>query len=110
MLAEGEQGGPHSASTFVLVANTSPFAGDIKVTLLFEDGPEVSQVFSLLPNSRYNVPFDGPFTAAQGKRFATIVESLGDNPPQIAVERAMYSDANGVMWAAGSNAVATKLR
>jgi hypothetical protein len=110
MLAEGEQGGQFSASTFVLVANTSPFAGDIKVTLLFEDGPEVSAVFSLLPNSRYNVPFDGLFAAANGKRFATIVESLGDNPPQIVVERAMYSDANGVMWAAGSNAVATKLQ
>jgi hypothetical protein len=110
MLAEGEQGGSNNTNTFVLVANTSAFSGDIKVTLLFEDQPEVSRTFTVLPNSRFNVPFDGEFANAQGKRFATIVESLGDNPPQVVVERAMYSDAGGVMWASGSNAVATKLR
>jgi hypothetical protein len=111
MLAEGEQGGSNNQSTFVLVANTSSFGGDIKVTLLFEDGTaEVSRVFTLLPNSRFNVPLDGTFSVAQGKRFATIVEALGTTPPQIVVERAMYSDANGVTWAAGSSAVATKLQ
>ena len=30
-------------------------------------------------------------------------------PAQIVVERAMYSDASGVHWAAGTNAVATRL-
>jgi hypothetical protein len=111
MLAEGEQGGPSNQATFVLVANTSTFGGDIKVTLLFEDGTaEVSRTFTLLPNSRFNLPLDGTFAVAQGKRFATIVESLGTTPPQIVVERAMYSDANGVFWAAGSSAVATKLQ
>ena len=39
-----------------------------------------------------------------------IVESLGGAPVQIVVERAMYSDANGVNWAAGTNALATKLQ
>jgi hypothetical protein len=110
MLAEGEQGGPFNQATFVLVANTSSFSGDIKVTLLFENAPEVSRTFTLLPNSRFNVPLDGAFAVAQGKRFATIVEAVGDHPPQIVVERAMYSDSNGVMWAAGASAVATKLR
>jgi len=111
MLAEGEQGGPTNQSTFVLVANTSSFGGDIKVTLLFEDGtPEVSRTFTLLPNSRFNVPLDGEFAVVAGKRFATIVESLGDTPAQIVVERALYSDANGATWAAGSSAVATKLQ
>ena len=111
MLAEGEQGGPQNQSTFVLVANTSTFSGDIKVTLLFEDGTaEVSRTFTLLANSRFNVPLDGTFSVAQGKRFATVVESVGATPPQIVVERAMYSDANNVTWAAGSSAVATKLQ
>ena len=54
------------------------------------------------------------FPSVRGKRFATIVESLGPNPAQIVVERAMYNDAviNGrtVVWAAGSNAIATRLR
>jgi hypothetical protein len=110
MVAEGEQGGPNGAATFVLVANTSNYSGQVKVTLLFEDAPEVSQVFNVLPTSRFNVPLDGPFQAAQGKRFSTIVESLGTTPPEIVVERAMYSNAGGVTWAAGSSAVATKLQ
>jgi hypothetical protein len=110
MVAEGEQGGANGAATFVLIANTSTFAGQVKVTLLFEDAPEVSQVFDVLPTSRFNVPLDGPFAVANNKRFSTIVESLGPNAPEIVVERAMYSNAGGVIWAAGSSAVATKLQ
>ena len=30
-------------------------------------------------------------------------------PAQIVVERAMYSDANGINWAAGTSATATRL-
>ena len=39
-----------------------------------------------------------------------IVESIGGAPAQIVVERAMYSNANGVHWAAGTNALATRLQ
>jgi hypothetical protein len=40
-----------------------------------------------------------------------LIESLGTTPAQIVVEWAMYSnDAAGVTWAAGTNAVATKLK
>ena len=49
------------------------------------------------------------FGEAVGKRFGMLVESIGVTPAQIVVERAMYSDANGVNWAAGTNALATKL-
>jgi hypothetical protein len=54
------------------------------------------------------------FPGAVGRRFGIIVESVGANPAQIVVERAMYSDAviNGsaVVWAAGTNVVGTRLR
>ncbi len=109
-LAEGELGGAHATATYVLVANTSTYAGQVKVTLLFEDGQEVSRSFALRGSSRFNVPFDGAFSIAAGRRFAVVVESLGDTPAQIVVERAMYSDANGITWASGSNASGTKLR
>jgi len=39
-----------------------------------------------------------------------VVESLGETPAQIVVERAQYSNAGGVRWAAGTNAVATRLK
>ena len=45
-----------------------------------------------------------------GTRFGAIVESLGSTPAQIVVERAMYWDANGVIWAAGTDLLATKLQ
>lgn len=109
-LAEGENGGPQNTATFVLVANTSEFQGEAKVTLLFEDATEVSRTIPLPASSRVNVPFDGPFAVTNGKKFATIVESLGATPAQIVVERAMYSDSRGDVWGAGSNAVATKLQ
>jgi hypothetical protein len=110
VLAEGEEGGPLGTTTYVLVANTSAFAGQAKVTLMFEDGAQVSQVIQLKPQSRYNVVMDGPFAVAAGKRFATMVESIGETPAQIVVERAMYSNPRGEVWSSGSNAVATKLQ
>jgi hypothetical protein len=43
------------------------------------------------------------------RRFGIVVQSLGDTPAQIVVERAMYSNAGGVLWSAGTAAVATRL-
>ena len=64
----------------------------------------------LPPNSRTNVPaIESWFPGVTGQRFGALIESLGDTPAQIVVERAMYSDANGVHWAAGSNATGTRL-
>jgi hypothetical protein len=37
------------------------------------------------------------------------VESTGGTPVQLVVERAMYSDAAGQRWAAGTSALATPL-
>lgn len=108
-LAEGQVGGPNAAETYILIANTSAFAGSAKVTLLFEDGTTSEQTFALNPNSRFNVAVASTFPAAAGKRFGAIVESGGTTPAQIVVERAMYSNAGGVIWAAGSNALATRL-
>ena len=109
-MAEGEVGGPRDTDTFVLIANTSPFAGTARVTVLFEDGtPAITRDFALAPSSRSNVAPSSDFPETIGKRFGLLVESVGATPAQIVVERAMYSDAGGVNWAAGTNALATKL-
>jgi hypothetical protein len=81
------------------------------VTLLFEDGTSVEQTYPALPaQSRFNVPVGGVFPQAAGQRFGALVESLGPTPAQIVVERAMYWDALGQPWAAGTNALGTKLQ
>jgi hypothetical protein len=110
-LAEGEVGGARHIETYLLIANTSATAGSATVTLYFEDGTSAARTYDLLPRSRTNVAVAADFGAAvTDTRFGAMVESTGNTPAQIVVERAMYSDASGVRWAAGTNAQATKLR
>jgi autotransporter-associated beta strand protein len=109
-LADGHVGGPLGVETYILIANTSPAAGSAKVTVVFEDGTTAERTFALLANSRETVPVGFYFPEAAGRRFGAVVESFGTPAPEIVVERAMYNDADGVRWAAGSNVVGTRLR
>jgi hypothetical protein len=110
-LAEGEVDTTRGLETYILIANTSATLADVKVTLLFEDGPPAEQTYSgIPPRSRFNVPVGEFFPQAAKKRFGAIVESVGSTPAQIVVERAMYWDAAGQHWAAGTNALATRLQ
>ena len=109
-LAEGEVGGTSDAATYILVANTSETSASVRVRLLFEDTAPVERTFIVGAHSRFNVDVGAEFPATAGRRFGTVVESLGDPPAQIVVERAMYTSPGGVFWAAGTNALATRLR
>jgi uncharacterized repeat protein (TIGR01451 family) len=109
-LAEGEVGGPQSAETFILIANTSTTAGNARVTLYFEDGTNVQRTVALRPRSRVNVAVSADFPAADGRRFGAVIESIGASPAQIVVERAMYTSPGGATWTAGTNALATRLQ
>jgi hypothetical protein len=106
--------------TFILIANTSTNAASAKVTLLFEDGTSAVRTFVVRPTSRFNVWVRAEFPQAVGRRFGAIVESLGDTPAQLVVERAMYADAFErkpptyqsvrIPWANGTNALAARLK
>ena len=111
-LAEGEvSGAPANVATYVLMANTSAQTADVNVTLLFEErargDPHVHRGGHQPPHAR---TWDTSSPGSPGRKFGALVESIGATPAQIAVERAMYSDAPGVCWAAGSNQLATRLR
>lgn len=109
-LAEGMLGGPTAVETYVLIANTSPFAGTARVTLTFEDdGSRLERTVGVAASSRTNVPIAAEFPQATGRRFAVLVESLGALPAQLVVERAMYSNSGNEVWAAGTNALGTPL-
>jgi hypothetical protein len=107
-LAEGQHGGAYNAQTYILIANTAAQAASVQVRLMLEDG-ELARTFLIAARSRFNVDVGAEFPGAQGKRFGALVESLGTTPAQIVVERAVYSDANGVQWASGTNAQAALL-
>jgi hypothetical protein len=114
VLADGESGGPRDAQTFVLIANTSATAGRVRVTAL-RDTPTAPQgpapaptlVVDVPPNSRTTIPMQSVAGLA-GTRFGVLVESVETTPlAQLVVERAMYWNAGGVTWAAGTNLLAT---
>ena len=109
-VADGQAGGPASADTFLLIANAALRAGSASVTLVFEDGGSATKTFPLLPSSRFTVPVSGAFPEAVGRRFGAIVESVGEAPVPVVVERAIYESPGGVVWAAGSNLLATRLQ
>jgi uncharacterized repeat protein (TIGR01451 family) len=99
--------------TYILIANTSPFQGEARVTLLYEDGtPSAPLLVTLKPNSRTNVLPEAQVPGSANRRWATLVESVdtGAGLPQIVIERAMYWNGGGVFFAAGSNALGTKLQ
>ena len=109
-LADGEVGGPLGTETYLLIANTSNADGTVQVTIVYEDGGTSVLTRPIKANSRTNVAVGVDVPAAANRRFGAVVESVGANPVQIVVERAMYNNAGGVTWAAGSNNLGTRLR
>jgi hypothetical protein len=108
-LAEGFAGGPSQAETYVLIANTATRQGAARVSVVFENGAGATSDVTLAPESRTNVAIGTLLPQTQGRRFSTIVESIGASPVPIVVERAMYDSPGGVVWASGTAAVATRL-
>jgi glucose/arabinose dehydrogenase len=114
VVGEGEIGNGRGAETYLLIANTSGRPGTARVELLVEEsaappgpGDRTTRVIDLPPSSRTNVPVAVTFLpGSPGARFGATVESVGDQPVDLVVERSTYWDAGGEMWAAGTNALA----
>jgi hypothetical protein len=105
VVAGGENGGATAAQTFVLIANTATTAGQATLTVLPADGFTATPtpiVVALPPSSRTTVPV----TAMTGA-FGVRVTSTGGSPVPLVVESAVYRTTGGVLWSAGSNALAT---
>jgi glucose/arabinose dehydrogenase len=104
-LAEGEAGGRDAASTYVLTANVGGTRDEVTCTVVFEDRPPLSKTFEVGANTRFTLDIASAFPEAVGRRFGVVVSSARGAP--LVVEGAVYSDAQGVFWAAGSNLLAT---
>jgi hypothetical protein len=108
-IADGEVGGPGLAEMFILLANTSTAAGDVLVTLRFEDGTSDAKLFTINGSTRLNVHVASEFSRVSGRPFGVLIQALGSTPIPLVVERATYWNANSVTWAAGTSALATRL-
>jgi hypothetical protein len=110
-LADGESGGAAGTSTYVLVANTDAATASVRVTVYVEGGGTAVRTYAVAGNSRFSIDLAGAFGATViDHRYGVLVESLGATPAPVVVERAMYTNAGGRFWAAGTNALATKIR
>jgi autotransporter-associated beta strand protein len=106
-LAEGRAGGPANYQTYILLSNPGTVPATVSIAFLRTMGSPLHHEVIVPPQSRMNVS-TGPGTLVPGlanEEFGAVITS---NQP-IAVERAMYSDANGQIWAAGTSATATAL-
>jgi hypothetical protein len=79
------------------------------VTVLFlrENGVPLSKTITVPAQTRRNLSVSaaGDVPELSNERFGAVITS--DQP--IVVERAMFWDANGQFWSAGTNATATRL-
>jgi len=107
-LAEGRVGQAPAYQTYILLANPGATLAHVTIQFLREHGgATITKTFTVPAASRLNVSAgpgaDVPELADEN--FGAILTS--DQP--IAVERSMYANANGQVWAAGTNATATPL-
>jgi hypothetical protein len=105
-LAEGRVGGANAAQTYILLANSGSEAANVTITYLRSGGAApVVKTYTVQPTSRYTVYVNRDVPELIDESFGARIESS----EPIAVERALYSNAGGVLWAAGTNATATRL-
>lgn len=96
----GRHGGTQRHATYVLVANTASAAQVVKVTVLGPLGPIASTSVTVAPASRYNVDMAALFPRVTGP-YSVLIEAIGGTGALV-VEQAMYWDAGGQKWAAGT--------
>ena len=103
-LGEGRVGSSRGYETYILIANTNAAPARVQVTFLRTNGTVVIKNHTVAATSRFNVPFPSELA---NEEFSAVIQSTNGVP--IVVERAMYWNARGVTWAAGTNATATPL-
>jgi hypothetical protein len=106
-LSEGRVGQAQSFQTYILLANPTGAAANVRITFLRASGAPVIKTFTVNPTSRFNVAVNTAAPELVNESFGALIEVTNSVP--ISVERAMYSDALGQTWAAGTNALATRL-
>ena len=107
-LAEGRVGGPEGYQTFILLANADVSAGGagphhVPAREWHDGGQELHRQ----PDEPFQRAGEQPCRNWPNESFGALIEVTSG--PGIFVERALYSDAQGVVFAAGTNALATRL-
>jgi subtilisin-like proprotein convertase family protein len=104
-LADGRLGGPRGHATFILLANPNQQDAEVRVRFL-QGGTETTRTYRLPRTSRLTIQASDIAELREGV-FGAEIQVLNFQP--IAVEKALYWNAEGQIWAAGTNVTATRL-
>ena len=104
-IAEGRVGQARGYETYILLANPTDLQARVTITYLRTNGTTLVRTYTVDPTSRYNVYVNGVVPELVDENFGAVIEST----QPIAVERALYWNARGAFWAAGTNATAARL-
>ena len=107
-LAEGRSGFDRAFQTFILIGNSSNSASNVRVTFLRSGGAApIEKQYTVAANSRFNVDVSGMVPELANQKFGAIVEVVTGAP--VIVERALYNNSAGVLFAAGTASPAVRL-
>jgi autotransporter-associated beta strand protein len=105
VLAEGRVGGSEGYQTYILLANPGSVTANVELVFL-GDGQQTApatKTVQVPPQQRVNV------TVETGTPNVTTFGTSITSDQPIVVERAMYWNVGGEVWAAGTNATATRM-
>jgi Ca2+-binding RTX toxin-like protein len=107
-IADGRVGTDKAFVTFILLANPSTTqAAQVRVTYLRSNGTTIVRTYTVNPTSRFHIDVGGRVPELANEPFGALIEVT--NGVGIVVERSLYNNALGQVWAAGSNALGTRL-
>jgi subtilisin-like proprotein convertase family protein len=105
-VADGRIGGSRAYQTYVLLANPNPTPAEVQVRFM-KNGAATVRNYTLNATSRLNIWVNNDVPEVGEGNFSADVQVLNYQP--IAVEKALYWNADGVVWAGGTNVTATRL-
>ena len=107
-VADGRIGGPRAFATYVLLANPNPIPAEVLVRFLRPGGvAPVERSYTVAPTSRLNIWVNNDVPELGDGTFSAEIQVQNYQP--IAVEKALYWNADGITWAGGTNVTATRL-
>jgi hypothetical protein len=109
-VSDGRIGGPRNYQTYILLANPNTTQAEVQVRFLKAGLAPIVRTYTLAPTSRTNIaPYgDQDLGPAIGTGvFSADIQVLNYQP--IVVEKALYWDSGGEIWAAGTGTVGTPI-
>jgi subtilisin-like proprotein convertase family protein len=102
-VADGRLGGTRAYQTYILLANPNTVPAEVQVRFLKSGQAPVTQSYQLAPTSRMNIGPDITQPLLGEGVFSADIQVLNYQP--IVVEKALYWNSGGEVWAAGTGTV-----